>query len=116
MTKEKKSTLTFTAALMITAGLVLIALALRFLLFGQDQPPASGSPKTATISAAQVARVHLKDSKMAYDSGSAVFLDVRSQSSFETSHIPGSLNIPLFELESRLNELHPNDWTITYCT
>jgi rhodanese-related sulfurtransferase len=32
------------------------------------------------------------------------------------SHIPGSLSIPLAEIETRLSELDPNQWIITYCT
>jgi 3-mercaptopyruvate sulfurtransferase SseA len=71
---------------------------------GQEQP------------APAVERVSLEDSKAAFDNQQAVFLDVRDPVSFASGHIPGSINIPLGELDSRANELDPNDWIITYCT
>ena len=45
-----------------------------------------------------------------------MFVDVRDIASYQQSHIPGALSIPLDELASRKNELNPNDWIITYCT
>jgi len=64
----------------------------------------------------EVPRVTLEEAKTAFDSGEAIFVDVRSAASYETSHIPGALSIPLGELESRINELDPHQWIITYCT
>ncbi|OGO31097.1 MAG: hypothetical protein A2Z16_15560 [Chloroflexi bacterium RBG_16_54_18] len=61
-----------------------------------------------------VARVSLADAKAAYDTGSAVFVDVRSAESYAQSHIPGALSIPLAELPDRISELKPSDWIITY--
>ena len=61
-----------------------------------------------------IARVSLADAKAAYDTGSAVFLDVRSADSYAQSHIPGALSIPLAELPNRISELNPSDWIITY--
>lgn len=45
-----------------------------------------------------------------------LFLDVRTAEAFQSGHIPGAINIPLAELESRISELDPNQWIITYCT
>jgi rhodanese-related sulfurtransferase len=74
----------------------------------------SGNPG---VDAPQVIqRVALEESKAAFDSGQATFVDVRSASSYEASHIPGALSIPLAELEGRLGELDPDQWIITYCT
>lgn len=64
----------------------------------------------------EIERVTLADSKAAFDSGEAVFLDVRSPDAYNASHIPGAINIPVSELESRAAELDPNEWIITYCT
>ena len=61
-------------------------------------------------------RITLEDSKTAFDSGEALFLDVRSASSYGTSHIPNAVSIPLSQLEGRIDELDPNQWIITYCT
>ena len=64
----------------------------------------------------EVSRIGLEESKTAFDSGQAVFVDVRSATSYAASHIPGALSIPLVELEPRIAELDPGHWIITYCT
>jgi 3-mercaptopyruvate sulfurtransferase SseA len=64
----------------------------------------------------EVPRVSLEEAKSALDAGSAIFLDVRSQQSYESQHIPGALNIPLPDMEARLGELDKAEWIITYCT
>ena len=64
----------------------------------------------------QVSRVDLAQAKSAFDSGTAVFVDVRDQVYFNNGHIPGAVSIPLSEIEDRLDELDPNDWIILYCT
>lgn len=75
-----------------------------------------GSQANNDASTGQVKRVSLANAKRAYDQGRAVFLDVRPADSFRAGHIPGSINIPLEELEIRVNELDPNAWIIPYCT
>jgi 3-mercaptopyruvate sulfurtransferase SseA len=64
----------------------------------------------------EIQRVSLADSRVAFDQGQAVFLDVRNSSDFAKSHIPGAVLIPLSELDQRLVELDPSQWIITYCT
>ena len=49
-----------------------------------------------------VPRVSLADAKAAYDQGTAVFLDVRGTSDYETEHITGAISIPEMQIESRL--------------
>lgn len=80
---------------------------------GVQPAPVIGEPQ---IPESEVPRVSLADAWNAYEAGAAVFLDVRAASSYETSHIPGALSIPLNELETRLTELDPAQWIITYCT
>lgn len=63
-----------------------------------------------------VKRVSLQDAKAAYDQKSAVFVDVRDPDSYNAGHIPGAINIPLAEMETRAKELDPNQWIILYCT
>jgi 3-mercaptopyruvate sulfurtransferase SseA len=64
----------------------------------------------------EVQRIALEESKAVFEKGEATFVDVRSASSYEASHIPGALSIPLAELQSHVGELDPNQWIITYCT
>jgi len=80
-------------------------------------PQSQAEPVSPTVEAPQeVQRVTLEESKAAFDSSAAVFLDVRSADAYATSHISGALSIPLAELEARIDELDPNQWIITYCT
>lgn len=64
----------------------------------------------------EIPRVALTDAKAALDAGSAVFVDVRSAQAYQESHVAGSINIPLAEMEGRISELDPARWIITYCT
>jgi hypothetical protein len=63
-----------------------------------------------------IQRVGLEVAKTAFDGGEAVFLDVRDSNSYASGRIPGAVNIPLGQLESRVKELDPDKWIITYCT
>jgi 3-mercaptopyruvate sulfurtransferase SseA len=96
-------------------GLILIAGAALLLLRPANEP--LGVEETVqTISPQTVPRVNLPDAKRAYESGSAIFVDVRDESSYESSHIPDALSIPLSALPDRADELDRNAWIITYCT
>jgi len=80
-------------------------------------PP--GMPtKSIPLTEAEVTRINLEDAKAAFDNGSAIIVDVRSEQAFEASHIPGAINIQLGEFETNPTELGlPKDqWIITYCT
>jgi 3-mercaptopyruvate sulfurtransferase SseA len=98
-------------------GLVLIILAaLAFLLLRPSAEPPSTQEVLQPNSPEAILRVNLPDAKLAYESRSAVFVDVRDESSFKNEHIPGALSIPLNDLPAREGELDPNAWIITYCT
>lgn len=103
----------------MSGGALLILAAARFLLQNEapqviPPSPASGGHDEETYP--EIERVSLEEAKTALDSGIAVFVDVRGVDTYATRHIPGSLSIPLAELESRLGELDPNQRIITYCT
>ena len=53
--------------------------------------------------------------KAAMDAGTAVALDVRHPVDWLTERIKGALNIPLYELETRVSELPKDKRIITYC-
>ena len=103
--------------LILGAILILVAIVV---LLAQRQPQAAQvlpqPTQAADIPYPLVPRVNLADAKRAYDDGSAVFVDVRSAAAYSAAHVPGALSLPETELESRLTELNPQDWIITYCT
>lgn len=116
--KKRKQQNKFPVLYFALGGLLLLVTAVLLLTQGgADQaapaPAASGQQEETYP---EIARVSLPDARAALDANSAVFLDVRAADVFAISHIPGALNIPLAELETRLAELDPNKWIITYCT
>lgn len=64
----------------------------------------------------EVPRVTASEAYKAINSDVAVLLDVRAEGYFKDKHAVGAINIPLAELESRLSDLDPETWYITYCT
>lgn len=73
----------------------------------------SGSPGSAV---SDIPRVSLSEAKQAYDSGQAIIVDVRSESAYQELHAAGAISIPYEDLQSRMNEMNPGQWVITYCT
>jgi 3-mercaptopyruvate sulfurtransferase SseA len=116
MPARRRQTSNFPLAL-IALGLLLILGAGGWYLYQvlnpgetvQTPPPSEGDYP-------DVPRVSLADAKAAYETGSAVFLDVRDAESYAQSHIVGALSIPLNELPERMSELDKSAWIITYCT
>lgn len=47
--------------------------------------------------------------------GETTILDVREQAEYAFNHIPGALNIPLGELEDRMNELNRDEMVYVIC-
>jgi len=47
--------------------------------------------------------------------GLVTVIDVRPPDEFASGHVPGAINLPLAELESRLGELPPDLEVIAYC-
>ncbi|MDJ0849846.1 MAG: rhodanese-like domain-containing protein [Myxococcota bacterium] len=47
--------------------------------------------------------------------GPPVLVDVRTPGEYDSGHIPGALNLPLQDLESRLSELDPGAELVVYC-
>ncbi len=63
-----------------------------------------------------VPRVTVQEAYTAIQSGEAVLVDTRSKTQFVTGRAAGAINIPVEETETRLGELDPGTWVITYCT
>ena len=119
--RTKKTTRFNPAIFVIGLGVVMLAVALIVLLTqGNNSAPvvqATSVPaQDLSIPYPDVPRVSLADAKAAYDQGTAVFLDVRGTSDYLAEHITSAISIPETQIESRINELNPQDWIITYCT
>jgi len=117
---KRSKTKKFPVLLLAGGGLLLIMTAV---MLGLQNGSSQATPSEPAISSGhdeetypEIERVSVEDAKAALDAGTAVFVDVRGVDAYNMSHIPGSLSIPLAELESRLTELDPNQWIITYCT
>ena len=105
--------------MLIAGSIVLIFSAALFLSqnkSSQATPPSPAASGHDEETYPEIERVLLEEAKTALDSGTAVFVDVRGADAYAMSHIPGSVLIPLAEVETRLSELDPNQWIITYCT
>ena len=110
----------FPAVLLVIGGFLILGAGLWYGWVVFNQPGAGRQPAAVSAAAEEsypdVPRVSLADAKAAYDTGGAVFLDVRDAAEYAGGHIPGAISIPLSELPSRLGELDPQTWYITYCT
>ncbi len=65
-----------------------------------------------------VPRVTVEESKLAFDNGQAVIVDVRSAESYAAGHAAGAINIPLDQFENNIANvpLEKDQWIIPYCT
>ena len=117
---RKRKTKKFPVLFLVVGGLLLLLAAALFLSQGKTSVAASQSPISAgghdEETYPEIERVSLADAKAALDAGSAVFVDVRIAEAYAVDHVPGALNIPLGELETRLTELDSHQWIIIYCT
>ncbi len=98
---------------MSIAGGVFIIVAGLALVFLDQAPELASTPTPASIE--EVQGISVEEAKAAFDAGTAVFVDVRDSASYESSHIPGALSMPLSDLPNHLSELDPSGWIITYC-
>ena len=112
--------------------LVILALIITTLACNTLLPPAEPTPTMVVIveptfpveqpdlpaTEAEVPRVPLEEAFVAYTAGTAIIVDVRAPQTYEISHIPGAINIPLgaFETDIANVSLDKDAWIITYCT
>ncbi len=109
-----------TPLILMAVGFVLIVLVLIWQLYLSESKNYSHSmvlpSATSEIPYPEITCISLKDARSALDQQTAVFIDVRSADSFDKGHIPGAINLPLDQLESKLSQLDPTSWIIPYCT
>lgn len=58
--------------------------------------------------------VSSEDAKQLVKDG-AVLLDVRTTGEFSQGHLPGAINVPVQDLDQRLDELDPKKSYVVYC-
>ena len=82
------------------------------------EPTSPPSPDALPESEASVPRVGVEEAMVALAAGAALIVDVRSPDAYALSHIKGSINIPLGEVELNAAglSLDKEQWIITYCT
>ena len=80
--------------------------------------PTSQPVSTLTLTEADVPRVTPEKALIAFNSGEAIIVDVRSIEAFAAQHIKGALSMPLTGIETDPGNvaLDKNQWIITYCT
>ena len=82
---------------------------------GTSAPMTVGGQTAAEQAIASVRRVSEQEAMRLLKNGSAVIVDVRSNSQFALGHIKGSLSIPGSQIVARLKELPAGKLIITYC-
>ena len=83
----------------------------------------SPAPAPAPVTLTQQAEPSLESAKRIerteaikmVDEHQAVWVDVRPKDQYEIGHIKGAINIPLSDLMTRLKDLPPHKYIITYC-
>ncbi len=105
MIKRSKPRTIIMAVLLLMMGLLaVISLIIGLLESSGDVKPAQPLPPAATVPAISPA-----EAKKRADSGEKViFLDVRTPDEYRTSHIPGSILLPVDEVEARAALLLPD--------
>ena len=112
MEKQKKKSIV--PLILILIGGILILGAMLAIIYRPKASQEATQSSSRSANTSEIARIRPEEAKIAFDSGGAVFVDVRPEESYSASHIPGALSIPLAELPSRLDELDQKDWIILY--
>lgn len=112
--RESSKLPVFPVILIMIGVLILVGVGMIVIFFRPPDNTAISSE--SEIPFPEIIRVSLIEAKDAFDTGSAVFIDVRGKSYYEISHIPGAKSIPLNEIEQRLNELDSESRILLYCT
>ena len=119
---NRKQTRSAWPVIMMGVGLAFIFGAILWYVFAQNQQqqladnPSGVVQETSRIPYPDVPRISLGDAKAAYDTGQAIFVDVREEQFYAQEHIAGALSIPEETLPDRMNDFEKSSWIITYCT
>ncbi len=111
MRKKKNSLL-----LPILLFIGVIAISIVAMILADNQRKAEIENPSEYANQDEIPRLTAEEAYQAVQNEGAVLLDTRSAASFQAQHATGAINIPVDELEGRLDELDPDTWYVTYCT
>jgi len=99
----------FFGALIFISLLFLLLLSSSIAYAAELTPPLPGAPTYIDIS---VEKAH---EMVEGDPEEIILLDVRTEGEYNAEYIPGAINIPLSDLENRIDELDSSKVIIVYC-
>ena len=108
MGRENKNKIFFGALIFISLPLLLL-LSSSIACAAELTPPLPGAPNYINI---DVEKAH---EMLEGNSKQIILLDVRTEGEYNAEYIPGAINIPLSDLESRIDELDSSKAIIVYC-
>ncbi|MCB2209464.1 hypothetical protein KQH62_01105 [bacterium] len=108
--KRKRSGL-----IVIVVFVGVVALSIVGLIIAQNQRQARIESPGPVASQDDVPRLTADEAYQAQAEG-AVLVDTRSAAQYQQQRVAGAINIPLDQLETRMAELDPDTWYVTYCT
>ncbi|MCP9495960.1 MAG: rhodanese-like domain-containing protein [Pyrinomonadaceae bacterium MAG19_C2-C3] len=76
----------------------------------------TNTSQNGAASTAQPGRITIEEARELVAQNKAVIVDVRGDSSYNTSHIKGSISIPGGDIAARAKELPKDKKIITYCS
>jgi hypothetical protein len=121
--QTKRSFVSTPIILAATAGAILILAG--FLLLANSNSPTPSTGSTAALPDShnedgipypEVPRISPAEAKAAFEAGTALIVDVRSQGEFDTDRVSNAISLPLADLDARYRELPQDMEIITYCT
>jgi rhodanese-related sulfurtransferase len=81
----------------------------------QPQNPVRIEYNKAEQASKEAPRISRDEAQKLVAAGKAVFVDVRTERTYEVAHIKGALSIPGSQMAMRITELPPKKMIITYC-
>jgi 3-mercaptopyruvate sulfurtransferase SseA len=86
-------------------------------------PPGTPTPQVKTATPIPVEQAPLESARRIkreeaikmIKAKKAVFVDVRGKDAYDQSHIKGAISIPLGDILTRVKEIPPKTFIITYC-
>ena len=108
MGRGNKNKIFFGALILISLSLLLL-LGSSIAYAAELTPPLPGAPNYINI---DVEKAH---EMLEANLEQVILLDVRTEGEYNAEYIPGAINIPLSDLESRIDELDSSKAIIVYC-